>query len=198
MKKLFVIAGPSAVGKTYLAEQCLKLYPALFSQVSLYTTRQPRSGEAFVDRIFVDEAAFLAKKRAGDFFIAERFHDNWYGWESSALKPTAKHLIVNVWPSLLPTFQSMSGFEAIGLSISPDYFGLLEDRMKRRGDSSQKIAERLELIKKDLRDLDQQRELVDKFGKMFEIDGDENIPREVIPWMVGLLQTETGVAEIAI
>jgi guanylate kinase len=183
MPKVFVIAGPSGVGKTYLAELCLRKFPDLFQQVSLYTTRQPRSGETFVDRIFVDEQTFLAKKEQGDFFIADQFHDNWYGWEKQALQTADKNLIVNVWPSLLPKFQDFPGVRFIGMSVPSDKLELLKKRMRARGDSDQKIEERVKLINQDLKDLEKLQALVEEYGKLFRITGDQTVPEDVVPWM---------------
>jgi guanylate kinase len=64
--KLFVISGPSGVGKGTVVRRVLELLPDLVPSVSV-TTRRPRPGERHgVDYFFVDDAEFDRMVGAGE------------------------------------------------------------------------------------------------------------------------------------
>lgn len=88
MKKniLFVISGPSGVGKGTLVERVLKRVPRVSRSVSV-TTRKPRAGEVSgVQYFFVSKKEFLEKVDAHDFLEWATVHGNLYG----TLKKTAE------------------------------------------------------------------------------------------------------------
>ena len=87
--KLFVLSGPSGVGKSSLREGVRKRLPELAYSIS-YTTRAPRQGESEGrDYHFVSLETFLAMKDAGDFVECAQVHGNYYGTSRAQLE---KHL----------------------------------------------------------------------------------------------------------
>ena len=87
--KLFVLSGPSGVGKSSLREGVRKRLPELAYSIS-YTTRAPRQGESEGrDYHFVSLGTFLAMKEAGDFVEYAQVHGNYYGTSRAQLE---KHL----------------------------------------------------------------------------------------------------------
>ncbi len=77
--KLYVLTGPSAVGKTTVAERLLAEVPNL-KRVITYTTREPREGETNgIDYNFVDETTFRKMIDAGVMFEWAVVYDNLYG-----------------------------------------------------------------------------------------------------------------------
>ena len=87
--KLFVLSGPSGVGKSSLREGVRKRLPELAYSIS-YTTRAPRHGESEGrDYHFVSLETFLAMKEAGDFVECAHVHGNYYGTSRAQLE---KHL----------------------------------------------------------------------------------------------------------
>ena len=77
--QLFVLSGPSGVGKSSIRERVRKIFPELQYSIS-YTSRTPRKGETEgEDYHFVSLATFHAMKEAGAFVEWARVHGNYYG-----------------------------------------------------------------------------------------------------------------------
>jgi guanylate kinase len=84
--RVFVITGPSGVGKGTLIRGLLERVPALELSVSA-TTRAPRPGERDgVHYHFLTDAQFDARLRAGDFLEHARYSGNRYGTLRSELQ----------------------------------------------------------------------------------------------------------------
>ncbi len=79
MSKVFVITGPSGVGKGTLIRTLLERIPELELSVSA-TTRQPRPGEADgVDYHFLSDPEFDGKVTAGEFVEHAGYSGHRYG-----------------------------------------------------------------------------------------------------------------------
>ncbi|MBU0646280.1 guanylate kinase [Patescibacteria group bacterium] len=79
MSKLFVITGPSGVGKTSIAYQLLRQMPNL-KKVITYTTRAPRPHEENgIDYHFVDDQTFNQMKARAEFFESAQVYSHQYG-----------------------------------------------------------------------------------------------------------------------
>ena len=77
--KVFVITGPSGVGKGTLIAELLKAAPDLELSISA-TTREPRAGEEDGrDYHFLDPAEFERRVAAGDFLEHATYSGNRYG-----------------------------------------------------------------------------------------------------------------------
>ncbi|MFY9302369.1 MAG: guanylate kinase [Atribacterales bacterium] len=76
---LFVLSGPSGVGKSTLRKEVMKRCPALKYSIS-YTSRAPRRDEKEgVDYYFVDMETFEEMKEKGEFIEWAKVHGNYYG-----------------------------------------------------------------------------------------------------------------------
>lgn len=83
---LFVISGPSGVGKGTLCQNLIKVVDNLNYSVSM-TTRSPRTGELNgKDYIFVDKDSFLDKVAANEFVEWAEVYGNYYGTPCTELK----------------------------------------------------------------------------------------------------------------
>jgi len=182
--KVFIIAGPSGVGKTYLANTLLERYPDSFIVPNLVTTRSRRPGEVLVDRQCVSKETFDVMRANGDFTIAQEFNSNWYGFPRDMLVPKDRHVVANAWPALVPEFAELPNIVFVGLRATPDNQVLLRERMLRRGDSQMVVAERMIRVKIDLDDLEVVRDTIAQRGRIFTVDDDTTIPEQVIPWIV--------------
>ena len=77
--RLFILSGPSGVGKGTLRERALKDVEGLIYSISC-TTRSPRPGERDgVEYRFVSEADFKRRVQEGLFLEHARVHDACYG-----------------------------------------------------------------------------------------------------------------------
>ena len=76
---LFILSGPSGVGKTTLRETLQKKNPALRFSIS-WTTRPPRAEEeSGRDYLFVSHGAFQKKRQEGGFLEWAKVHNEFYG-----------------------------------------------------------------------------------------------------------------------
>jgi guanylate kinase len=76
---LFVISGPSGVGKGTLRKELFKRMEGLTYSVSC-TTRQPREGERDgVDYRFIDMETFMNYVKENKFLEWAKVHGNYYG-----------------------------------------------------------------------------------------------------------------------
>jgi guanylate kinase len=84
--QLFVLSGPSGVGKSSLRENVRSKLPQLAYSIS-YTTRPPRHGECEGrDYHFVSEETFLTMREAGAFMEWAFVHGNYYGTSADQLE----------------------------------------------------------------------------------------------------------------
>jgi len=83
--KIFIISGPSGVGKTSVAKGVLKKLTFLKTSVT-YTTRNKRLGKKEDKTIIhVTEDEFRQKINGGDFLEWAIVHDNFYGTDKKTI-----------------------------------------------------------------------------------------------------------------
>jgi guanylate kinase len=84
--KIFVISGPSGVGKGTLLKMLLAKHPEISLSVSA-TTRNPRQGEVNeVNYFFISKEKFQESIEKGDFLEWAKFADNYYGTYKSTVE----------------------------------------------------------------------------------------------------------------
>lgn len=91
--KLFIISGPSGVGKTTLANAMLARLGKSHnvSRVITYTTKSPRAGEqAGVDYHYLSIPEFQAKLASGFFIEYSQAYGNYYGSPKSVINELKK------------------------------------------------------------------------------------------------------------
>jgi guanylate kinase len=184
MYKTIVFVGPSAIGKTFIADYLVENYPNYFDQAKIYTTREPRLGENQTDRIFVNENDFEKLYKKGSFIYSDNFGENMYGFTNESLYPNNKHLLLNAWPWLVKDLQKLPHIVIVGMQTPANWRKLLMNRMKNRGDNEMVVQKRLVLIEKDSHDLKQFKNLINTNGKYFVIKSDETVYNTVIPWIL--------------
>jgi guanylate kinase len=153
LSRVFVITGPSGVGKGTLIRTLLERVPELELSVSA-TTRRPRLGETQgVDYHFMDDAEFDRRVAAGDFVENASYSGHRYGTLRSDLEqrlargaPVVLEIEVQ---GARQIAHSMP--EAVRIFIAPPSEQALRMRLIGRGtDSAEDVEERLATAAEEL------------------------------------------------
>jgi guanylate kinase len=154
VSRVFVITGPSGVGKGTLIRTLLQRVPELELSVSA-TTRRPRLGETHgVDYHFLDDAEFDRRIAAGGFVEHACYSGRRYGTLRSDLEqrlargaPVVLEIEVQGARQIAETMP-----EAVRIFIAPPSEEALRTRLIGRGtDSPQDVESRLETAREELR-----------------------------------------------
>jgi guanylate kinase len=151
--KVFVITGPSGVGKGTLIRTLLERMPELELAVSA-TTRQPRPGEEHgVHYHFLDDAEFERRVAEGDFLEHAEYSGRRYGTLLSELeKRTADGASVVLEIEVQGARQVEERMpEAVRIFIAPPSQDTLRTRLIGRGtDDMESVERRLQVAKAEL------------------------------------------------
>jgi len=172
---LFVISGPSGVGKNSVLNQVLKIRADLFYSVSA-TTRLPRQHETEgIDYFFLTEKEFRESIEKGDFLEWARVYDKYYGTPRKAVEERLNrgdHVILDV--DIQGAAQIRKNFpEAILIFIFPPSREELKKRLLGRK-SENKV-----MIKKRLANLEEELASVTRYDYAVVNDLLENACRRV-------------------
>jgi guanylate kinase len=150
---VFVITGPSGVGKGTLIRGLMGQVPRLELSVSA-TTRRPRAGEEDgIDYHFLSDEEFARRVDAGDFLE----HADYAGRRYGTLRSEVERRLAEGVPVLLEI--EVQGArqvrrtmpEAIQVFIAPPSLDALRARLVGRGtDSAEEVSERLETARREL------------------------------------------------
>jgi guanylate kinase len=140
---LYVISGPSGVGKSTLIKNALKSLNGFDFSVS-YTTRPKREGEIDgVDYFFVDEETFFKMKAQDDFLEWAKVHGNYYATSKSFVEQKMQEcrgLVLDVDVQGALNIQKIYE-KAIYIFILPPSIKDLEERLKNRGTETQEVMQ---------------------------------------------------------
>lgn len=156
MKKgvLFIVCGPSGVGKTSLAKRLLESCNRLTPSVS-YTTRAPREGEVDgVDYYFVDDDAFVEMRESDQFAEWARVHGNYYGTPVSGILQAWKNdrdVLFDIDYQGAAQLQERFPEDARSVLVIPPSIKVLEQRLRGRAtDADDVITKRLDAARHEL------------------------------------------------
>lgn len=152
--RVFVITGPSGVGKGTLIRGLRWRVPGLELSVSA-TTRDPRQGEEdSVDYHFLSGEDFAERAEAGDFLEHATFSGNRYGTLRSEIERTLEagsSVVLEIEVQGARQVRAAMGEEAVLIFIAPPDPAVLRERLSGRGtDSEEAIERRLETAKQEL------------------------------------------------
>jgi guanylate kinase len=151
--KVFVITGPSGVGKGTLIRGLLERVPELELSVSA-TTRAPRPGERDgVDYHFLDDAEFERRVEIGDFVEHARYSGRRYGTLRSELERRLREGVPVVLEIEVQGARQVRRAmpEAVQIFIAPPSQDALRTRLVGRGtDSLEDVEKRMETARREL------------------------------------------------
>jgi len=150
---IFIISGPSGVGKGTLLSLLLKKHPEIYLSISV-TTRTPRRGEINgVHYFFVEKEEFQAMIEKGELLEWAEFAGNYYGTVSKMIEEKlsqGKDVILEI--EVKGALQSKKKMQdAILIFIMPPSMDELKRRLiKRKTESEESIKKRLDIVNSEL------------------------------------------------
>ena len=152
--RVFVITGPSGVGKGTLIRRLRERVPGLDLSVSA-TTRAPREGEEEGrDYHFLSPQEFAARADAGDFLEHATYSGNRYGTLRSEVDrrlARGRSVLLEIEVQGARQVRAATGEEAVLIFIAPPAAAVLRERLAARGtDSAEAIERRLETARQEL------------------------------------------------
>lgn len=142
---LFVVCGPSGVGKTSLVRALVARCPGLALSVS-YTTRAPRPGEQNgVAYHFVSAERFADMQAAGEFLESARVFDHHYGTAAPTVAKTlasGQSVVLEIdWQGARQAREKLAG--CVTVMMLPPSVATLRARLGGRGDEKAVIERRM-------------------------------------------------------
>jgi guanylate kinase len=152
--KVFVITGPSGVGKGTLIEQLLDRVPELELSTSA-TTREPRAGEVDGrDYHFLTPEEFRRRLEAGDFLEHASYSGNYYGTLRSEVERRLAgggSVVLEIEVQGARQVRDALGEDAVLIFVAPPDEKVLRERLEGRAtDSQEAIEQRLRTAEVEL------------------------------------------------
>jgi guanylate kinase len=150
-----ILSAPSGGGKTTIARRLLEERPDDLGYSISCTTRHPRPAEKQdIDYHFLSREEFQAHVKAGDFAEWAEVHGNLYGTLKSSISSVLKsrrHVILDIDVQGAKQLRKEYGDAVTVFVLPPSAEVLLERLKKRKTESPQELAARLNSALQELR-----------------------------------------------
>lgn len=151
---LFIVCGPSGVGKTTLCQELLEQRPRLSLSIS-YTTRSPRGDEKDgVAYHFVNESRFQEMIDQELFAEWARVHGHSYGTSVEVIEDAwskGRDILFDIDYQGAGQLRARFGKRAVLTLVVPPSMEILEKRLRGRGtDSAEVVNRRLQAARHEL------------------------------------------------
>lgn len=155
MAKLFIISGPSGVGKDTIVDGLLKCHPD-WSRLTTSTTRPQMKGERGRKYHHFTEEQFQKLIDKGEIFESAKVHNYFYGVTREDIEQALREdnpLVFDLDIQGARHYQSELGSQVYLIFLKPDSLEVLEKRIRerRRGENEKEIARRLEDAKTEMK-----------------------------------------------
>lgn len=153
--KVFVLIGPSGVGKSTLMK---RLLASSFNSEELisYTTRPMRDQEENMkDYFFISIDEYKQRHEGGEFILSTEVHGNMYGISKNHINDSLssdRNLICSLNTEAAKKLKSLYDKRVVTIFISPPSFDELKKRLTKRGEKKASLNIRLENAKKELKE----------------------------------------------
>jgi guanylate kinase len=151
--RLFVISGPSGVGKDTVIDGLRPLLPDFYFAVTA-TTRERRPGE--VDGIhyfFVSDEEFQTDRDDGEFIESAEVYGNWYGVPKRAIRAAlqdGRSAIVKVDVQGAATMRELAPHAVLIFLMPPSLDNLFQRLLHRKTDGEQVVLRRIRTAAQEL------------------------------------------------
>ncbi len=164
MGKLFILSGPSGVGKTTIYKRILECCPDILYSVSA-TSRPKRKGEkGGREYIFLTERKFKEWIKKGLFVEYARVHGNLYGTPRQFIEKSLKddrHVLMDVDVNGAKKLMELYPNGIYIFIIPPDIEELKKRLLKRNTDRDEAIENRLETALEELKHKDRYKYVIE-------------------------------------
>ena len=153
------LSGPSGIGKGFIKEQLLQLYPHI-QELAWFTTRSLRTNEQGGNRIHVSLPEFNQLTEFGELVLVQDLFGHRYGLRKKDLLPSSNTKLTELHPdNLLEALRINPAIFAIGL-VTFD-LSLLHKRLSvlRKTESSAEIEKRVAMAENEIETILQRRSL---------------------------------------
>lgn len=156
---LFILSGPSGVGKDTVARRLLEKVGAKnLKKMVTTTTRQPRKGEVDgIDYHFVDREEFLRRIERSEFLEYANVHGDYYYGSSrvdveSTLSSGINALLVIDVAGVEQILKQKNNFRTVTIFIAPKSLDELKQRIAGRGsETAESMAKRLRTAENEIK-----------------------------------------------
>lgn len=151
--RIYVISGPSGVGKTAACKAVLERIPSLAYSIS-YTTRTIRpQEEEDVDYFFICEEEFQTMVRQGDFLESAQVHGNLYGTSYNKIHEkidSGNSVILDIDVQGAEQIRTKEKRCTSVFLLPPSMEVLCQRLVKRKSDSPQEISNRIDVAYQEI------------------------------------------------